>query len=232
MTEDQAYTKALAIQYTRMLADQYTNAGKPTEWFEQLYSEAIAGKATVPWADLKVNPNLVTWLNQNQVQGEGKTALVVGCGLGDDAEELRQRGFQTTGFDISASAIRWCDNRFPDSTTQYVVADLFHPPTHWQQAFDFVLESYTLQSLPRSLYARAIVQIANFIAPEGRLLLICRGREPEDALNQVPYPFTKDEIMQLTHVGLSLETFEDYLDDEEPPVRRFRVVFRRMKDEG
>ncbi|AKG20757.1 thiopurine S-methyltransferase [Calothrix sp. 336/3] len=211
-----------------MLAAKYTQDGKPMEWFEELYRQAMEGEAIVPWADLRANPNLVEWLENYQVEGKGKTALKVGCGLGDDVEELCQRGFKTIGFDISASAIQWCQNRFPESLAEYVVADLFHPSPQWYQGFDFVLETYTIQALPPSRHRSAIAQIANFVAPQGKLLLICRGREEQEDPGQLPYPLTQAEVMGFVECGLSLERFEDYLDESEsPPVRRFRVTFTR-----
>lgn len=213
--------------YARTLAKQYNEAGEPTQWFEVLYAKAKEGKAVVPWADLEANPNLVQWLNANQVQGQGRRALKVGCGLGDDVEELCQRGFEATGFDISASAIEWCRDRFPTSTAQYIVADLLNPPSDWNQSFDFVLESYTLQVLPAPLRPKAIQQIANFVSLGGQLLVISRGRENTEDTGQMPYPLTKDEVMQFMQLGFSLVKFEDYCDQESPPVRRFRAEFRR-----
>lgn len=211
----------------RTLAKQYSDAGEPTQWFEVLYSEAKEGKAVIPWADLKANPNLVHWLNVNEVKGQGKTALKVGCGLGDDVEELCRRGFNVIGFDISASAIEWCCQRFPKSKAQYAIADLLNAPSAWNQSFDLVVEAYTLQVLPSSLRQAAIHQIANFVAPGGHLLVICRGRDKEDDPGQMPYPLTRNEVMQFVSAGLVLKNFEDYFDEESPPVRRFRAGFIR-----
>ena len=58
----------------------------------------------------------------NQSNGEnlwnGKKALKIGCGLGDDAEYLTETGMEVTAFDISETAIRWCHERFPDSRVE------------------------------------------------------------------------------------------------------------------
>lgn len=214
--------------YVQNLAQQYIEAGKPKEWFEQLYSQANKDNTVIPWADMKPNPNLVQWLDDHNIQSQGKTALTIGCGLGDDAEELSQRGFKVTAFDISPSAIEWCKNRFPNSSVEYRVADLLNPPAEWNQTFDFVLESYTLQSLPTSLSSQAISLIANFLADNGTLLIICRGRNIEDNLEKVPYPLTKNDLMQFVDAGLSLVDFEDYLDQERSSVvRRFRTTFKK-----
>jgi SAM-dependent methyltransferase len=173
------------------------------------------------------NPNVIQWLDQHQVAGAGRKALKIGCGLGDDAEELARRGFRTTAFDISASAIAWCRGRFPQSPVAYVVADLFRAPREWRGKFDFVLESYTLQVLPPSLRRAAINHIAAFVAPHGTLLVVSRGREPDEPQGNMPWPLTMEELTAFLRLGLKQVSFEDYLDDEEPPVRRFRVAYHR-----
>jgi SAM-dependent methyltransferase len=227
--------RANATKNIRELAIQYLEAGKSTEWFEVLYAQAKSGQVVIPWANLEPNPNLTEWLHRQAIQGSGQKALVVGCGLGDDVEELArsrsvsggESGFQATGFDIAASAIEGCQTRFPQSRANYVVADLLNPPSEWQQAFDFVLESYTLQSLPAPLRPPAITQIANFVAPGGTLLLICRARDAEEPPGQLPWPLTQAELLQFVTEGLTLQNLEDYWDQESPPVRRFRAEFSR-----
>ena len=90
----------------RQIAQKHLEAGDPLGWFEYLYSLAGENTSIIPWADLRPNPNLVDWLDQQHIVGPGK-ALKVGCGLGDDAEELARRGFETTAFDVSETAIAW-----------------------------------------------------------------------------------------------------------------------------
>jgi hypothetical protein len=63
------------------------------DWFEVLYHEAAAGSAAIPWADLRPSPNIVAWLDRRREIGDGQRALVVGCGYGDDAEELARQGW-------------------------------------------------------------------------------------------------------------------------------------------
>ena len=164
-------------KFARKLAKEYIERGDPTGWFEALYSQAAGDSSIVPWADLKVNPGLEEWLTRRTIQGYGKRALKVGCGLGDDAERLATLGFEVTAFDIAPSAILWCKKRFPGSRVSYLVQDLFHAPEEWRGAFDFVLESYTLQVLTEDLRKSAIEPISSFVAPGGTLLVIARGRE-------------------------------------------------------
>ncbi|WP_368041849.1 hypothetical protein [Nostoc sp. TCL240-02] len=43
----------------------------------------------------------------------------------------------------------WCQERFPNSTVNYVVADLFAVPAQqWHLGFDFVFECRNIQALP------------------------------------------------------------------------------------
>ena len=210
----------------RDIAQEHLNAGDPLGWFESLYSRSAGDTSIIPWADLTVNPNLVSWLDINNSTDLG-LALKVGCGLGDDAEELAKRGYSTTAFDISESAIGQCRKRFPDSFVEYVVADLFSAPSEWKARFDFVLESYTLQVLPPDLRIEAMKCICSFVSPGGILLVIARGREENEREGKMPWPLTKKELLLFEDHGLQKMTFEDYIENEEPPVRRFRATYRK-----
>lgn len=210
----------------REIARIYLDAGDPLGWFDDLYAQANDDTSTIPWADLEPNPNLVHWLDHTVFADSG-LALVVGSGLGDDAEELARRGFRTIAFDISKLAILWSQRRFPQSPVSYIAANLFSAPEEWQGKFQFVLESYTLQVLPPDLRPEAIRCMASFVAPGGRLLVIARGREQTETEGKMPWPLTKDELALFEVYGLKKTGFEDYMDNEEPPVRRFRVVFIR-----
>jgi SAM-dependent methyltransferase len=209
------------------LAHKHISEGNPLGWFEPLYASASGDAAALPWADLKPNPNLLAWLDARPMPA-GRRGLKVGCGLGDDAEELARRGFDVTAFDIAPTAIRWCERRFPQSRVRYRVADLLEPPAEWNGAFDFVLESYTLQVLPAALRERAMQSLAGFLAEGAELLLICRGRDANDPEGPMPWPLTRNELAALAErAGLVEQSFEEFFDDESPPVRRFRCVYGR-----
>jgi SAM-dependent methyltransferase len=214
----------------RDLAQQFLAAGDPTGWFEALYASAGGDASAIPWGDLRPNPNLTQWLDAHPLP-PGLRAMVVGCGLGDDAQELARRGMKVTAFDVAPTAIEWCRRRFGDTAVTYVVGDVLAPPAAWRGAFDFVLESYTLQALPPGPRAKAARNVADFLAPSGRLLVICRGRNPGDAEGSLPWPLTRGELAKFVEeCGLVEESFEDYVEAEDPPVRRFRCVFRRPSD--
>jgi len=212
----------------RQLAAEFNRKGDPTGWFETLYQEGEAGKSTIPWANLCPNPHLLDFWSAHPLPTTGKTALTIGCGLGDDAEQLAAWGFRTTAFDISETAIRACRRRFPTTKVEYLAANLLDPPPAWRRAFHFVFEANTLQVLSAGLRPRAIEKIAEFLCPSGLLLVIARGREPSDPEGQMPWPLTRAELSAFTAAGLEELSFEDLLDLEdpaEPAVRRFRVLY-------
>lgn len=213
----------------RQLAVEYLAKGDATAWFEQLYREAEDGKAAIPWADLQPNPNLTEFWEIHPLSSAGKIALIIGCGLGDDAEQVARWGFRTVAFDISDSAIRVCQRRFPGSPVHYVAADLLdQPPRQWMRYFDFVVESYTLQVLPKHLRRQAIKRISDFVRERGYLLVITRGREEQDSEGQMPWPLVRGELDGLADFGLRTISFEDYVDFESPPVRRFRAFYQKV----
>ncbi|WP_310488544.1 methyltransferase domain-containing protein [Chamaesiphon sp. VAR_69_metabat_338] len=214
----------------RELSQQSYQQGDYTGWFEKLYVEAAGNADAIPWADRGFNYWLSDWVEKSQVVVRDRRLLVVGCGLGDDAEYLAKLGAKVTGFDLSQTAIDWCHQRFPDSQVNYQVVDLFTAPADWKLSFDLVVEIYTIQALPANIRPSAIDCIGNFVAPDGKLLVICRGREPEDlAADLPPFALTQNELNKFTTTGLTQVSFEDFIDTlESGAPRRFRLVYQRL----
>jgi hypothetical protein len=109
---------------------------------------------------------------------------------------------------------------------RYETADLLCPPSQWIAGFDFVFESYTLQVLPRVLRKEAMKCMACLVKTGGHLLVITRGRDAQEAEGSMPWPLTRNELADLEAFGLREISFEDYMDQEKPPVRRFRALYR------
>jgi 2-polyprenyl-3-methyl-5-hydroxy-6-metoxy-1,4-benzoquinol methylase len=172
--------------------------------FEEMYAEA-GDDYSVPWANLGPLPQLVEWLGDEGAE-VGGAALVVGCGYGDDAEELARRGFEVSAFDFAPTAIARARARFPDSPVDYRVADLFELPAEWRGRFDLVVEIRTLQSLPVDGREGAARAIAATVAPGGRLWLYALGRDAHAAGETRPWPVVPAELAALEAAGLTVES--------------------------
>lgn len=215
----------------RELARAALDRGEPLAWFEELYCEADRGAAIVPWADRVPNPHMAAWLaargmTPGSAVRRGR-ALDVGTGLGDNAEHLASCGFDVVAFDVSPSAVAEARRRFPSSAVAYTTADACNPPNEWRGAFDLVAETYTLQVLPPPERARAAHALAALVAPGGTLLVIARGREPEDPEGAMPWPLTRAEVSGAFGPTLELVALDAIDDDEVPPVRRLVATFVR-----
>jgi SAM-dependent methyltransferase len=197
--------------------------------FEEIYLRAGPDFGAIPWAALVPHPALVAWLDAGHLSPAGRSALIVGCGLGDDAEEAARRGYQVTGFDLSPTAIRDCRERFPGSTVDYQVADLFRLPASWDFAFDLVVEIRTLQSLPLAQRADAAAAIAATVRPGGWLFVHCLGRDDDEPPLGRPWPVSRRELHAFTDAGLRLAEFGD-----QPPgpgqSRTFTASYTRPDD--
>jgi len=174
---------------------------------------------------LTADPALVSWLDGQPTPG-GEAALVIGCGYGDDAEELCRCGFRVTAFDIAPTAIRRCRERFPGSQVEYRVADLFAVPAEWHPGFDLVVEIRTLQSLPLDQRAAATLAVAQMVRPGGRLWLRCLGRADEEPVGERPWPVSRHDLSGFGRAGL------DELEFLEQPLpagrgRTFTVIYQR-----
>ncbi|MEU8395633.1 class I SAM-dependent methyltransferase [Nonomuraea sp. NPDC048892] len=244
MTGDDAEADAIR------LAGESLAAGDATGWFERLYAESATGDAIVPWDSRSPHHLLTEWGDQQfaapgggvgrsperaapdvgaedspgPAEGSRGRALVVGAGLGDDAEYVAGLGFQTEAFDVSESAVQLARKRFPGSQVRYQVADLLDPPKEWHRAFDLVVEVMTVQSLPESLHGRAITGVAGFVRPGGTLLVIAMGRDEDAPVFPPPWPLTPSEITAFAAEGLKAAKIEDLRGGER---HRWRAVFHR-----
>lgn len=197
-----------------------------SDWFDPLYAAAQNDPSQVPWALMTVTPYLKTWLAQPQKQAQGRSALVVACGLGDDAEALAKAGFNVTAFDISETAIRWAQERFPNSSVTYRVADLFALPTQWHQKFDLVFEFRTIQALPLAVRATAIEKITQLVSPSGQLLVATYLRETETPPDGPPWPLSEQELAHVETLGMEVTHRQDFKKKDSRFAKRVMVEYQ------
>ena len=214
-------------QRVKSLATESIHQHNPSGWFETLYAEADGDATQVPWAKNTAHPYLQDWLENHPPQAPGKSALVIGCGLGDDAETLASFGYQVTAFDIAPTAITWCKQRFPESSVTYLLADLFALDPAWQKQFDLVYECRNIQALPLDVRSQVISAIAPLVAEKGILLIITRWRDNDTVPEGPPWPLSDRELSQFQKLGLEEIRRDTFLEGEEVIITQLRIEYRR-----
>ena len=211
---------------TREIQKEFAERGDVLGWFEALYKESAGNNELIPWADLEPNRFFKEWADGKGLKGEGRKALVVGCGIGDDARYLYDLGFKVTAFDISPTAIEWAKRLHAETDIVFETADLFEPIRGWLEAFDFVLEVYTIQPLPIEMRSTVIDAIAAFVADEGELVVVTHGREDDEEPDVVPWPVSRRDLSRFEENGLKQTDFQVMPGDDDQPAPRFVVWYR------
>jgi len=159
------------------------------------------------------------------VRGAGRRAVVVGCGLGADAEFLAGLGFETVGFDIAETAVRVAQERHQGTPVSYQVGDLLDLPREWVHAFDLVVDVFTVQALPDPPRAAAIVNVGRLVGPGGTLVVVAyRG---DSTWDPPPWPLTREEVAAFATDGLDEVRVEEANDPRREHPARWRAEFHR-----
>jgi SAM-dependent methyltransferase len=182
-------------------------------WFETIYADAREHQGRVPWDRHAAHPELVAWLNHHPAKSDAR-ALVVGSGLGDDAEAVAAAGYETTAFDVSPSAVEAARDRHPESTVSYQVADLLALPEAWRDRFDLVVEVWTVQAMPMALRDRAVAAIRDLVGRGGVLLVIANSRRDHHQIPPgPPWPLSREEVTSFAADGLQQTSLRHEGDD-------------------
>jgi SAM-dependent methyltransferase len=208
------------------LAAEALAGGDATGWFDRLYDAGRRGEVAMPWDRDEPHPLLAAWARERSPVGTGRRAVVVGCGLGADAEFVAGLGYDVVAFDVSPTAVATVRERRPGSAVRYTTADLLDLPADWRSAFDLVVEIHTVQALPVALRPSATAAVRSLPAPGGTLLVVAAARDDGPPADGPPWPLTPAEV---TAFGDGLETTDlrRYADDVEPAGSRWRGEFWR-----
>ena len=192
---------------------------KASSWFDDMYRENEKSQEKIPWAKKRVNPLLEEYLKSTK-KHQGK-ALVIGCGLGDDAHALELAGYEVTAIDVSESALKQSKERFKESKIIFKKQDIFE----YKEVFDFVFEAFTIQSLPIEFRVKMIEAVANRVEKNGRLLLVAHKRE--HMFDGPPWPLEEEEVELFKTYGLSELSHEIHHEESPLSNSHFCVLFEK-----
>lgn len=194
---------------------------KASDWFDSLYQENKESHENIPWAIQAVNPLLQSYLNKD-IEHKGR-ALVIGCGLGDDAMALEVSGYDVVAIDVSQVALDLAKERFPDANITFEKQDIFDMPSDYDEHFDFVFEAFTIQSLPVEFRKKMIKAVANTVSSKGKLLVIAHKRE--EVFDGPPWPLEVKEVNLFKLYELRELSYEVHTEESKISNRKIRVLY-------
>lgn len=201
-----------------------------TGWFEPLYAAAEGDASRIPWQRGTAHRYVTSWLDQPGLDVTGVDAVVVGCGLGDEAADLARRGCRVTAFDVSPTAVAWAQRRFPDLDVDWRVLDLLDLPEELAGAFGLVVEVRTVQSLPAERRDEAMLAVASLVGPGGYLLatlLLATSDEASRTWEGPPWALAPSELATYAMAGLERLGLDHPTGQQDEPAMEVRLVMTR-----
>lgn len=199
---------------------------KDSAWFDTLYKEHYHKKENIPWAKMEPNPFLQEYLQNHLPHGKGR-AIVIGCGLGDDAVALSNAGFDVTAIDVSEHAIALCEERFDGFGINFLVQDIFELPQSMLASYDFVFEAYTIQSMPLRYRDKMITAISSLVAANGLAFTVAHGKNEGELFKGPPWPLERNELRLFTMKNMEELEFSIFEGDNNLGSLMFRAIFKK-----
>lgn len=125
--------------------------------------ERSAADCLVRWSKRRLRrpPLLTEWLRHLSVDAR---LLDLGCGGGQDASNLRQRGYRVVGLDRTHALLAAGRRREP--FLPLVLADLRHLPFQ-AMSFDGLWAAASLMHLPKPVARRVLTDLCSLVRPGG-----------------------------------------------------------------
>jgi len=161
-----------------------------------------------PWIIDQAQPELIKAVKKREIRGS--TVLDVGCGDGNNAIYLASKGFDVTGIDISANAIKMAKQnaRKAKVNVKFMTLDALKIGT-LDKKFDTIIDFGLFHNLKgeSKRYVRALSEVS---ADKGQLLMLCFSDiagEYEVYPHFYPKPMSQDEIHASFKDGWKIEWF-------------------------
>jgi SAM-dependent methyltransferase len=187
----------------------------PPEAFEAWYAsgrlpatpdipaEAIPGDGLPPWDTGQPQPAIVKLADAVLLAGR---VLDVGCGTGDNALFLAERGFNVTGLDSAPTALNIARTkaRARGAGVRFMLGDALQLAQLGEQ-FDTVIDSGLFHIFSDQDRGRLLAGLHAVLAPGGLYCLLCFSED-----NTLPGPrrLTQAEIRAIFRSGWAVESIE------------------------
>ncbi|MFF5501372.1 class I SAM-dependent methyltransferase [Streptomyces roseolus] len=148
-------------------ADRWTEGG--ADWWDGFYGDR---DRPVPFFVPKPDENLVSYAARGLIKGGGR-ALDLGCGPGRNTLHLASLGYEVDGVDLSATALRWAEERARETGTagvRFRRGNAFAPGTV-EGPYDLVYDSGCFHHLPPHRRVSYLALLDRVLAPGGTFAL-------------------------------------------------------------
>lgn len=176
--------------------------------FKNLFFDLWYKFGKPPWIIDQAQPALIAAVKKAEVRGP--TVLDVGCGDGNNAIYLASRGFDVTGVDVSATAIKIAIQQAREANVNatFMTLDALKIGTLYKK-FDTIIDFGLFHNLKgdSDRYVRAL---NNVCVSKGQLLMLCFSDQvgKHDVYpRSYPKPMSQNEIRASFKDGWKIEWF-------------------------
>ncbi len=161
----------------------------------------------IPWNIESPPEALVTLVESDQVKP--CRTLDLGCGAGNYAIFLAERGFDVTGIDISPTAIKIARENATkrESHCDFIVGDILNSLDKVEDTFDFAYDWEVLHHIFPENRKRYVENVHNLLNPDGKYLSVCfsekdpcfggSGKYRKTPIETTLYFSSEKELMEL-----------------------------------